>query len=453
VRAVTTAEIAAAVDGVLLGDGSLLVENFSFDSREISENCLFVPLLGEHTDGHRFIGKAFENGAAATFCASACVPKDAEADRTYIVVDDTLLALRDLAIWYRRQFEIPMVQITGSVGKTTTKEMVASVLEQHYRTHRTSGNFNNHIGVPLTLLAMQDDAEAAVIESGMNHFGEIRYLGEMIRPSVALITNVGDAHIEFLGSREGILHAKCEIFENLQADGLAVLSGDDELLAGLQLPFRTVLCGMSEKCQYRVTEIDDHGVAGIDCTLFTPADVYRLHIPSPGVHMIYPAAMAAAVGEHLGLSKEEIIRGIQSYSPAGSRMRVIRGSSGRIILDDCYNANPQSMAAALEILAKEKNTVAILGDMGELGELSPSAHREIGALVKRLGIGMLIAVGEKSREMAEGAAGMNVHWFPTVEETMERLPDLIDADGTVIEVKASHAMQFERIVETLKKLP
>ena len=450
-RPVSAAEIAGAVGGTLLGPAEQMVENVSTDSRTIPARCLFVPLAGERSDGHAYIDSALDAGAAAVLCAR--LPETLRPDRAYIRVEDTLLALKALASWYRGQFHIPVVQITGSVGKTTTKEMVASVLAQRFRTHRTQGNFNNHIGAPLTLLSMPADAQAAVVETGMNHFGEIRYLGEMVRPTAAVITNIGDAHIEYLGSREGILRAKLEILENLAPGGLVVLSGDDDLLAPLDLPFETVRCGRGENCQYRVTEVADRGVAGVDCTLTTPRDTLRLHIPAPGVHMIYPAAMAAAVGERLGLGAEEILRGVAAYTPAGSRMRVLRGPRGRIILDDCYNANPQSMAAALRILAGEKKTLAILGDMGELGDLSPQAHRQVGALAKELGIGALVAVGEKSREMAAGAEGMDVRWFPTVDEAIRRLPDLVAEDGLVVEVKASHAMRFERIVEELKKLP
>lgn len=447
-RPVTAAEVAAAVGGGLLGPANVTVETVSTDSRSIPEKCLFVPLAGEHSDGHDYMDKAQEAGALAVLCAR--LPRSIRPDRAYIRVENTLLALKDLAAWYREQFTVPLVQITGSVGKTTTKEMIASVLEQRLKVHRTAGNFNNHIGVPLTLLAMDPGVQAAVVETGMNHAGEIRYLGEMVRPTVAVITNVGDSHIEFLGSRQGILQAKCEIFEHLQPGGLAVLNGDDELLAPLKLPFETLLCGRGKRCQYRVSSVRDQGVRGIDCVLITPRETLDLHIPAPGVHMIYPAAMAAAAGERLGLSGEEIVRGIGAYVPTGRRMRVLSLSRGRVLLDDCYNANPQSMSAALRILAGEKRTLAILGDMGELGPISSQAHRAVGEEVRALGIGGLVAIGEKARDIAEGAAGIPVCWFPTVEEALTRLPALADREGLAVLVKASHAMKFERITEALQ---
>ena len=441
----TARQIAAATGGVLHGDGT--ASAVSTDSRAIQPGCLFIPLVGEKFDGHAYLEKALAAGAAGCLCAR--LPVQLEPEKFYVEVPDTRLAMKALATWYREQFAIPFIQITGSVGKTTTKEMVAAVLSQHYRTHATSGTFNNDLGVPLTLFGLEREHQVAVIESGMNHFGEIRYLGEMIRPDFALISNIGDAHIEYLGSREGILKAKSEIFENLRSGGVAVLNGDDDLLNTLDLPFETVRCGLSAHCGVRVTEVADHGVKGITCTVSTAKGTYPLSIPALGRHMVYPAAMAVAVGERLGLTAEEIVAGVAAYRPAGSRMRIVRCSGERILLDDCYNANPQSMGAALEILSREESTAAVLGDMGELGDLSEQAHRDMGRLARDLGIGALVAVGEKSRAMAEAAAGMPVQWFATVEEALSAIRNLF-TPGTVLLVKASHAMHFETIVSALE---
>lgn len=443
----TASEMAQAVEGVLYGDGA--AQAVSTDSRSIPEGSLFVPLKGERFDGHAYIDSALEKGAAGCLCST--LPETLREDRFYIQVADTRLALKALASHYRDKFDIPFIQITGSVGKTTTKEMIAAVLSRRFRVHRTAGNFNNDIGVPLTLFGLEPDHQAAVIETGMNHFGEIRYLGEMIRPHYAVISNIGDAHIEFLGSREGILQAKAEIFENLDKDGVAVLSGDDAMLNTLDLSFRTIHCGRSEHCSVRVSHVVNRGVKGISCTVTTAKAEYPLQIPALGEHMIYPAAMAVAIGEELGMTVEEICAGVADYRPAGSRMRLIPCSHGRVILDDCYNANPQSMGAALEILSKEPVTVAVLGDMGELGHLSEEGHRQMGELARSLGIGTLIAIGEKSRAMVLGAAGMDARWFARVEEA---LPEIAAAftDGAVVLVKASHAMHFERITEYLQTL-
>ena len=290
----TIPEIISAVDGTWLNPrkGAAPVTAVCTDSRKIAPGCLFLPWVGEKFDGHRFIDAALDQGAAGVLCAK--LPEDLRPDKFYIKVADTRLALKDLARHYREKFTLPVAQITGSVGKTTTKDMIAAVLAQKYRVLKTAENFNNDIGTPLTLLGLDHTHEAAVIETGMNHFGEIRYLGEMVQPDIAVISNIGDAHIEYLGSREGILKAKAEILENLRPGGTVILNGDDALLNTLTPPFETLRCGQGENCAYRVGEIADHGVDGITCRLTTPQGEYRLTIPAPGEHMVYSAAMAAA---------------------------------------------------------------------------------------------------------------------------------------------------------------
>lgn len=449
----TVQEIAAAVGGEWLNPAPEVPEALAVctDSRKVPKGSLFLPWVGERFDGHDFIDAALEGGAAGCLCAR--VPRKLRDDKFYIRVADTRLALRDLALAYRDRFPIPFVQITGSVGKTTTKEMIAAVLGAKLRVLKTPENFNNDIGTPLTLLGLTPEHQAAVIETGMNHFGEIRYLGEMVHPDIAVISNIGDAHIENLGSRQGILEAKCEIFEHLRPGGLAVLNGDDALLRGLELPFRTIRCGQTPGCDVRITEIADHGVEGITCTVVTARDRYALSVPAPGEHMAYSASIAVAVAEELGLSREEIVRGVAAYEPAGSRMRVIRLRGERLILDDCYNANPQSVTAALEILAKTEcdRKVAVLGDMGELGELTAQAHYNMGALAAMLGIDFVAAIGEKAAKIADGTAqsgGTALH-FATKEEAVHELTRQLE-EHTAMLVKASHAMHFEKLVERLR---
>ena len=450
----TVKEIVAAVNGVWWNprEDAAPVTTVCTDSRKITPGCLFLPWVGEKFDGHDFIDMALDKGAAGCLCAR--LPRDIRPDKFYIKVDDTRLALRAMASVYREKFDIPFVQITGSVGKTTTKEMIAAVLGAKFRTLKTPENFNNDIGTPLTLFGLGPEHEAAVIETGMNHFGEIEYLGALVRPDVAVISNIGDAHIEFLGSREGILKAKCEIFEHLKEGGLVVLNGDDALLDTVQVPFRTVRCGQSGHCQARITEIADHGVDGITCTVVTEKDTYALTVPAPGAYMAYSASIAVAVGEELGLSHEEIVRGVAAYEPAGSRMRVVHLPEGRILLDDCYNANPQSVTAALEVLAKTEcdRRVAVLGDMGELGALTDQAHYNMGALAAMLGIDFVVAVGEKATRIADGTAqsGGEVLHFSTKEEALKTLKEELKP-GTAMLVKASHAMHFGALVDALQK--
>ena len=429
-RRLTVSELLTATGGTLLAGGvSAAVTSVSTDSRKAGDKTLAL-------------------GAAGCLCART--PAAFLPDKFYIAVPDTRLALKALASWYRGQFNIPVVQITGSVGKTTTKEMIASVVSQRYRTLKTAENFNNDIGTPLTLLGLDDTYEAAVIETGMDHFGEIRYLGEMVRPHIAVITNIGDAHIEFLGSREGILKAKSEIFENLDADGVAILNGDDALLDTVALPQRIVRCGESAHADVRVSALRDRGIDGIACTVTTERAEYQLNIPAPGRHMIYAASLAVAVGEELGLSVPEIERGVALYEPAGSRMRVHRLSGDRRLLDDCYNANPQSMSAALRVLAaSEGKKIAVLGDMKELGELTESAHRAMGELCALLGIDRVIAVGEYAHGIAD-AAHESAEWYPDAESAVDAARAAF-TEGSVLLCKASHSMHLEKIVEELLK--
>ena len=446
----TVGEICAAVGGTLLqGTGDTLITGVTTDSRAVSAGQLFIPLTGERFDGHAYIGGALAAGAAG--CLTARTPETLLPGKAYVQVADTRLALAALAAWYRGRFDLPVVQITGSAGKTTTKEMVASVLSQRYDTLKTQANFNNDIGTPLTLLGLAPQHQAAVIETGMNHFGEIRYLGAMVRPDIAVITNVGDAHIENLGNtRQGILQAKCEIFEHLSPDGIAVLNGDDPLLNTVALPQTILLCGRGEGCDVRVTDVDDRGIEGVACTVTTGRASYRLHTASPGAYMIYPMAMAAAIGERLGLTGEEIAAGTAAYTPTGSRMHLIRLPEQRLLIDDCYNANPQAMAEALKLLAAAscRRRAAVLGDMGELGELTVSAHRAIGTLTAELGLDTVIAIGEKARDIADAAPG--AQWYPSVADAMPAVRAAF-TDGTAMLVKASHAMHFENIVKELEQ--
>ena len=444
----TAREICAAVGGTLLQDSGAPVTGVTTDSRAVQPGQLFIPLVGERFDGHAYIAKALDGGAAG--CLTAAAPETLLPGKLYIQVADTRLALKALASWYRNKFDLPVVQVTGSAGKTTTKEMIASVLSQRYNTLRTEGNFNNDIGAPLTLLRLMPEHQAAVIETGMNHFGEIRYLGEMVRPDIAVITNVGDAHIENLGNtRQGILRAKCEIFENLAPEGIAVLNGDDALLNTVTLPQTILRCGVGDGCGVRVTDIDDRGLEGVACTVTIEGEHYRLTTSAPGRYMIYPMAMAAAIGRRLGLTGEEIAAGVAAYTTVGSRMHLIRLPGERLVIDDCYNANPQSMAEGLRMLAASpaRHRVAVLGDMGELGQLTAQAHRDMGALTRRLGL-TAVAVGEKMHALTE--TDPQAQWFATVEEAMPAIRQLF-TPGTAVLVKASHAMHFESIVKELEK--
>lgn len=454
-EAILLSEIIEAVGGTVLGepcDLNLKIKYVDTDSRTVHEGGLFIPLEGEQFDGHSFINSALEGGAAG--CFTARERESYMPGKFYIKVRSTQRALRDLAQYYKRKFQIPFVAITGSVGKTTTKDMVAAVLGEKYRVLKTDGNFNNAVGLPLTLLRLNSEHEICVLEMGMNHAGEIEYLSSIVEPDVAIITNVGDAHIENLGSRENILNAKCEIFEHLQSNGLVVLNGDDELLAPLKgtLAFRTLTCGTEDNADYTAYEVNSDGESRMTCKMRTPNNHCELTIPALGEHMVYPALMAAAVAEHFGLTGEEITRGVQRFLPTKMRMNIIRRGGDITILNDAYNANPQSMRAAAAVLGgapKERKKVAVLGDMLELGVSSDAFHYAVGGYFAEAGVDCVIAVGDLARYIADGAreGGVpQVYYFDAHEKAYEAISKELRA-GTSILVKASRAMAFEKLAQ------
>ena len=346
--------------------------------------------------------------------------------------------------------------ITGSVGKTTTKDMVAAVLGAKFCVHKTEGNFNNDIGVPLTLLKLEKKHQMCVVEMGMDHAGEIDYLGKLVEPDMALITNIGDAHVENLGSRENIFHAKCEIFPHLKRDGLAVLNGDDPMLATLRgtLPQRTVFVGGGEGLDYTACDLNSDGAGHLNCRVKTPLSQFEADIPALGGHMIYPTLMAAAVGEALGMAPDEIVRGIGAFLPTKMRMNIIRCKGDIVILNDAYNANPQSLRAAAAVLGdagQKRRKVAVVGDMKELGPGSEQFHRAVGGYFAQSGANRLIAIGDLARFMAEGArdAGLEqADYFPTLDAAKNALSRELRAGATIL-VKASRSMAFEKIVDFL----
>ena len=456
-EALTLRQLLEAVNGTLLGefnDLNATVAEVSTDSRNIAPRCLFIPLEGERFDGHSFINSALEAGAAGCFTArerESYLP-----GRFYIKVRSTHRALWELAQYYRRLFPIPFIAITGSVGKTTTKDMVAAVLGARFRVHKTEGNFNNDIGVPLTLLKLERQHEVCVVEMGMDHAGEIDYLGKLVEPDMALITNIGDAHIENLGSRENIFKAKCEIFPHLKPDGLAVLNGDDPMLASLKgtLPQRSVFVGGGEGLDYTACDLNSDNVGHLSCRIKTPRSQFEADIPALGNHMIYPTLMAAAVAEAMGMAPDEIVRGIGAFLPTKMRMNIIRCKGDIVILNDAYNANPQSMRAAAAVLGnsgQKRWKVAVVGDMKELGAGSEQFHRAVGGYFAQAGADRLIAVGDLARFMAEGAkaAGLEqADYFPTLGEAKNALSREVRAGATIL-VKASRSMAFEKIVDFL----
>lgn len=442
----TLKQIAEACGGKYTGDKKLIntaVSSIERDSRNIKKDSLFLAIKGARVDGHDFIEKCYESGAICALCEKA--PENPS--KPYILVDDTLKAVKKIAKAYRELFDIPIVGISGSVGKTSTKEMIASVLSQKFNVHKTQGNLNNELGVPLTLFGMDDSTEAAVVEMGISDFGEMQRISEMVQPTIEVITIIGECHLENLGDRDGVFKAKTEMFENLKEGGVVVLNSDDDKLSQVKevKGRKPVFYGINSG-EYRAENIKNNGVLGVDADLIFNGKRLSVTIPAIGTYMVANALAAAAAGVQLGLSDEQIKAGISAYKTVGSRANLI--DTGRIkIIDDCYNANPTSVKASIDTLMNfSGRKVAILGDMKELGENELELHLEVGKYAKKCD--EIISVGPLAVKTAEGADGI---YFETKEELIKKLPSLI-SDGDVVLVKASHSMEFEKITEELKKL-
>ena len=414
------------------------------DSRALTPGCLFAAIPGARVDGHDFIAAAAQAGAACVLCnrfVDAAIPQ--------IKVPDTQLALRQIAAFYGCQFDIPFVGVTGSVGKTTAKEMIASVLSVRFDTLRTEKNFNNELGVPLTLFRLRAGHEAAVIEMGISGFGEMSRLTDMVRPSMAVFTLIGDAHLEFLGDRAGVLRAKGEIVAGMPEDGIVIANGDDELLKAHDFGRRTVLFGIGENCDVRAVDVENDGLNGMRCVILAGDRRIPVSIPAFGRHMIYAALMGAAVGLELGLTDAEIRTGIARFQNVGSRGRVVT-TDYCTILDDCYNANPTSTKAAVDSLAMLPGRhVAILGDMLELGENGPALHAELGRYAAGTGA-VVAACGALSKHTAEGA-GETARWYPDTASLIAALPEIVKSGDAVL-VKASHSMGFDAVVRAVSQI-
>ncbi len=448
-RGLSLENIISACRGDYFGDTAHLrteVSAITTDSRKIESGCLFAAIAGERVDGHDFIPGAMATGA---LCAiGEKLPE--ENVRPFIRVRSTLEALQQIAEFYRMRFDIPFIGITGSVGKTTAKEMVASVLSQHFNVHKTAGNFNNELGVPLTLFGLREEHTAAVIEMGISHFGEMSLLTRIVKPDHGLFTVIGHAHLEHLGDREGVLRAKGEMLECLSRKGKVFCSGDDDLLAVHDFGREKISYGLGENCLVRAKNVRTDSDGSTLCTVVMGERSFPVRINAYGEHMVSAALAGAAVGMELGLSDEEIAAGIAAYEPVGSRARLVKTDKISII-DDCYNANPTSLASALRSLsAAEGRKIAILGDMLELGENAEKLHFEAGEYARLLGVNALLCCGELSKAMARGAGEAGTH-FESKTELISALPELIREGDTVL-VKASRGMKFEDITAALKEI-
>lgn len=456
----TLRNITKVCGGVYRGDDTLLdveISSITTDSRQVEAGALFVPIVGERVDAHRFIPDVIEKGALATLTEKELTGLSAPC----IQVASTLQAVKDIAEFYLEQLAIPVVGITGSVGKTSTKEVIASVLNQKYRTLKTQGNFNNELGLPLTVFRLRDEDEIAVLEMGISDFGEMTRLAKIARPDTCVITNIGTCHLENLGDRDGVLKAKTEMLSYVRPGGHIVLNGDDDKLATVQEAqgIRPVFFGIDGDFPVYADEIRSLGLKGIQCRIHLGEESFPVTVPLPGLHMVYNALAAAAVGQIYGLTCGQILQGIESLEPVSGRFRMVE-TEHFLIVDDCYNANPMSMKASLDVLQDGVGRrVAILGDMGELGENEIALHEEVGEHAGQIRLDVCICAGKLGEYMAKKAQETNpsllVIYEPDRESLLKNLKHHV-CQGDTILVKASHFMHFEEVVkalENMKELP
>ena len=443
----TLANIAKACGGTYVGntaDREKEVVSITTDSRQAEPGSLFVAIKGERVDGHNFIDGVFEKGAICVLSEKE-LP---EAKGNYIQVASSLQAVKDIAEFYRQQLHVKVVGITGSVGKTSTKEMIASILAEKYQVLKTLGNFNNELGLPLTVFRLRDEDEVAVLEMGISDFGEMHRLSKVAKPDVAVITNIGQCHLEFLHDRDGVLRAKTEIFDFLAEDGRVILNGDDDKLITVDQVNENapIFFGIQNQSEIYADEIEPKGLRGIACRIHTPEGTFSVQVPIPGYHMVMNALAGTAVGLTLGLTLDEIKCGIEKLQPLSGRFHMI-DHAGMLIIDDCYNASPVAVKGSLDVMKDaEGRKVAILGDMFELGADSDMFHAEVGAHAAKNGMDLLICVGENSRHTAQAAITcggcQEVVHMPNLEVLAGVLPDLVKEGDTIL-VKASHGMHFE----------
>lgn len=468
-RSMTLDEVKRAVNGHRItaedtrSSEEIRVSKVSRDSREIPGDCLFFALVGENRDGHDYIKDAVDRGCEAVV-AERTVSFSGSEDVEYILVDDTTKALQDLARYYLKTIGPKTVGITGSTGKTTTKEMTYRVLSEKYITGCNFLNYNNHIGLPLTVLDFSEDTEAAVLEMGMDRPGEIDFLAELVRPDIGVITNIGLSHIEHLKTRENIFKAKMEIKNYFKEDDLLlVCQGEDFLRKGnIEGKYRSAVAGTGSDCDLLICDIEDRGEGGSTFTLEAGEAIDdwegvrkggargRFRLALPGEHNVMDAALAAAAGLYMGVTMEEAARALRDMNPAEKRGAVI-DAGGIKVINDAYNASPDSVRAALKVLAGTKGSrrVAVLGDMFELGEKAPEYHREMGEFAKDIGIDRVICVGELSRNTALGA-GKKASHFPDKETLYESITDCI-RPGDVVLIKGSRGMAMEDIIDVIKE--
>ena len=445
---VKVSDIAAAAEGKLLcGDENTVITSFITDSREARAGAMFVPIRGERADGHSYIPAVLESPAAATFTDHE-IPLG---EKPLVLVKDCREALQRAAAWYRDQFAIPIVGITGSVGKTTAKEMVAQALSAQFRVLKTAGNQNSQVGVPITVCGLRKDHTAAVVEMGVSMPGEMARIAGVVKPTCAVMTNIGVSHIEFMKTRENILAEKARIADYLPPDGALFVNGDDDLLPTLKetMGSRVVTFGLGPTCDWRAFGLNEAD-KGTFFTCQSPAgERTELFVPAAGEHNVRNALCAMAVARYLGVPAGDVVRAISAYKAPAMRQQMVE-ANGLLIIDDSYNASPYSMRSAIDVLSTRPVTgkrAAVLADMLELGDFSQQGHYQVGQYAKERGVELLVAVGPLSREIAAGY-GEGARWFATNQEAAAFLRDAL-RPGDAVLVKGSRGMKTDEIVAAL----
>lgn len=443
---------------IIEGNDKHIITGVTTDSRTVAAGSLFIALSGEKFDGHDFVTAALAQGARAAVVSRVIdISSELGEEKTLIVVDDTLQALQALAASYRKCFAIPVIAVTGSVGKTTIKDLVALFLSSTWKTLKTQGNYNNDIGLPLTLLQLDESYQAAVVEMGMSALGEIQRLAAIAQPRFALISNVEPVHLETLGSLENIARAKCEVLSQIPEDGFALINGDYNLLieTARKYPCRKYTFGYNRSCDYQVANCTLSNT-GMEITMRWQNQLETLFFPLPAERLALNIVAAAALAHLLGIDMQSIKSSLLDYKPSGNRLNIINLEDGGAVINDTYNANPVSMAAALETgheLAAPGKYLAVLGDMFELGNLETESHLKVGQIAYTSGVDLLVTVGKLAQNIARGAldAGMNpmqVYYFPAKVEALEFLHNRVDNQWTML-FKASRGMQLETLVDEL----
>lgn len=456
-EALSVKDLLQATNGNLISGNELdEINNIAIDSRKAKLGDVFIAIIGENLDGHKFMQSALDNGCKTFIKNRSNSIKFESSDINLIEVDDTTIALGDIAKYYKEKFVIPYIGVTGSVGKTTTKDMIYAAISNNFDTLKNEGNFNNHIGVPLTLFNLNKKHECAIIEMGMSNFNEIEYLANIVNPKIGVISNIGLSHIENLGSQDGILKAKLEITTNFDENNILILNGDDEYLSKV----------CKEDCNYNLKTFGFNSNNDVYCTEYIMSEdsinfkciidgkEEAIFIPTVGKHNIYNAMAAILVGLTLGMKLEDIKLGLRGFTASKMRLDIFK-KDDLTIINDAYNASPDSMKAALDILGRyEKRRVAILGDMFEMGEHSEYGHRLVGESSIN-NVDILITIGDMSKFIGDEAKKLgldnnNIHHFENKELAIESLNNLINKDDVVL-VKASRGMKLEQIVEYLSK--